>query len=189
MNHFSDEQLAVKYKKGDEVALEILVKRYLPIIFNFSRRYVGDKEAASDIAQEVFVKVWKNINKFDDSKKFKTWIFTLAKNTAIDWLREKKALPFSMFEQADGNNFLDDLADNSPSIIEQISQKLTGQQLSVAVAQLPEKYGSVINMHMQNQLTFKEIAWMLEEPLNTVKSRYRRGLISLKTVLQNNPNF
>jgi RNA polymerase sigma-70 factor (ECF subfamily) len=183
MNHFSDEQLAAKSKKGDEVALEVLVKRYLPILFNFSRKYVGNAEAASDITQEVFVKVWKNINKFDDSKKFKTWIFTLAKNTAIDWLREKKALPFSMFEQADGNNFLNDLADNNPSIIEQISQKLIRQQLTIAIEQLPQKYGSIINLHSEGGYTFKEIAWMLEEPLNTVKSRYRRGLSSLKKVL------
>ncbi len=87
MNTFTDEQLAAKYlKKHEEQALEDLIKRYLPIIYGYVRNYTGSEDNASDITQEVFVKVWKNIRKFNQSKSFKTWIFTIAKRTAIDWL-------------------------------------------------------------------------------------------------------
>lgn len=182
MQNYLDEQLVKMYRKGDETALEVLVKRYLPVIFNFSRQYVGNNDTASDITQETFVKVWKNINKFDTSKKFKTWIFTLAKNTAIDWLREKKALPFSMLE-TETNNPLDNLTDMGLSIADQISQKMDNRQLALAIEQLPGKYSSVIELHNRHDLTFKEISKILKEPLNTVKSKYRRGLSLLKKTL------
>src|SRR3989338_5537868 len=101
MKNFTDEQLVKSYLKGDEKALEELVRRYLPVIYNFSRKYTGDPDNASDIAQEVFVKVWKNLKKFDTSKNFKAWLFTVAKHTALDWLKKKNALPFSLLKEAD----------------------------------------------------------------------------------------
>lgn len=186
MNQRSDKQLVAKYRSGDEAALEALIRRYLPVIFNFSRRYAGNSDNASDITQDVFIKVWKNIKKFNTSKKFKTWIFTLAKNTAIDWLRKKKALPFSMLEK-EGNNSLDNLTDTAPSVIDQISQKLSNRQLALAVERLPFKYNSVINLRNKRELTFKEISQVLKEPLNTVKSRYRRALLLLKKKLAKPP--
>ena len=96
MKNFTDEKLVQIYLKGDGKALEELVRRYLSLIYNFSRRYNGDADNVSDIAQEVFVKVWKNLKKFDKSKNFKLWIFTIAKNTALDWLKKKNAVPFSL---------------------------------------------------------------------------------------------
>ncbi len=91
----SDENLVTDYLKGDKKALEILIGRYLKPIYNFLYRYTGDVAEAEDITQEAFVRAWKNIRKFDRNKKFKTWIFGIAKNAAIDFLRKKKPILFS----------------------------------------------------------------------------------------------
>ena len=84
-----EEQLVRDYLKGDENSLEILIGQYLKPIYSFIYRYVGNASEAEDITQEVFVRVWKNLKKFDQNKKFKTWIFGIAKNASIDWLRKK----------------------------------------------------------------------------------------------------
>ncbi|MCX6790638.1 MAG: sigma-70 family RNA polymerase sigma factor, partial [Candidatus Gribaldobacteria bacterium] len=106
MQDFSDEKLVKLYLGGDEKALEFLVSRYLRIIYTYVFRNIGDAKAAEDVTQEVFVKVWKNLKKFKTEKSFKTWIFTIAKNTSIDFLRKKKTIPFSKFENKLGENIL-----------------------------------------------------------------------------------
>ena len=87
---YSDEQLINNYLKGDEKSLEILIHRYLKPIYNFVYRYVNNKQEAEDVTQEVFVKTWRNLKKFKRNKSFKTWIFSIAKNTAIDSFKKKK---------------------------------------------------------------------------------------------------
>ena len=103
MDSFTDEQLTAKYLKKDEKALEELVKRYLPLIFGFVKKYTGNQDNASDITQEVFVKVWKNIKSFDQTKSFRTWIFTIAKRTAFDHLKKRKTVSFSIKSWKNGS--------------------------------------------------------------------------------------
>ena len=181
MDSFTDEQLVGKYlKNNDNSAFEELVKRYLPLIFGFVKRYTGNQDNASDIVQEVFVKVWKNIKSFDQTKSFKTWIFTIAKRTAIDELRKKKALPFSALRE---EGFEDFIIDESLSVLDQIFSQQQSQELATAVTKLPMHYRSIIKLYSHDGLNFREIASKLKEPLNTVKSRYRRGLTLLKKLL------
>lgn len=100
----TDQQLISQYLKNkDNAALENLIKRYLPLIFGFVKRYTGNADNTSDIMQEVFVKVWKNLKNFDQSKSFKTWIFTIAKRTSIDWLKKKNALHFAAYQRRNLN--------------------------------------------------------------------------------------
>ncbi len=203
MNCPSDEQLVWLYiKRKDEQALEDLIKRYLPLIFTFTRNYTGNRDNAADITQETFVKVWKNIKRFDQSKSFKTWIFTIAKRTAIDWLKKKNALPFSAIQDWAGNdNFANSLADESrtkprglatrlcfvrdesPSITERLALQESSKKLSFILAQLPGAYNTVVNLRINDDLNFREIAEHLKKPLNTVKSQYRRGISLLKKIL------
>jgi len=184
MSEISDKKLIKQYLHGDEKSLGFLIKRYLRPIYNFAYRYVGDVASAEDITQEVFVKVWKNLKKFNQQKKFKTWIFCLAKNTAIDFLRKKKAIPFSKFEDAAGNNFLtENLADNAllPEAI--LEQQDLAVVLSVALKKLTSKCRTMLSLRYNDHFTFREIANQFGEPLNTVKSRYRRALIALKQII------
>jgi len=185
----TDVELINKYlKKGDEKSLEEIVRRYLPVVFNLSRRYVGRTEDAADIAQETFVKVWKNINKFDLTKSFKSWILTIARNTAIDWLRKNKDIPVSVYqtnqEYENTEDMLVSIPDSTPSALEWMFRSELKQNLETGLNQLPTFYRSVIKLRHEEDLSFKEIAARLKEPLNTIKSRYRRGLARLKGIIK-----
>lgn len=158
----TDEELAGEYLKGDERTLEILIQRYLKIIYNFAYKNVGDWAAAEDIAQETFVRAWKNLNKFDQKKKFRTWLFAIAKNASIDYLRKRKTLPIN--DNIPAGNFLDSIADKLDANF--IMGKL-----------LPEQQELV---RLKQDFSFKEISQKLNKPLNTVKSAYRRIILKFK---------
>jgi len=173
-----DKDLIQQYLKGDNKSFDFLIERYLKIIYNFVYKNVGDQTVAEDITQEVFIKVWKNIKKFDQTKSFKPWIFQIAKNTSIDYLRKKKSIPFSRFENEKGQNALtDNIAEKDLNLLENISDKNT---LSKAMQGLSEKEQKIINMRHNEGRSFKEIAEIFKESINTVKSRYRRTLAILK---------
>jgi RNA polymerase sigma-70 factor (ECF subfamily) len=183
----SDEQLVVSYLKGDEKALEILIKRYLKPIYSFAFRFVSSSQEAEDIAQEVFIKMWRNLKKFDKNKKFKSWIFSITKNTCLDVMKKKKTIPFSEFEEEGGKNiFIETLTDSGLLPDELYERTDMMNELNLAVAKLPSKYRLVEQLHCIGQLTFKEISQILNKPLNTLKSQHRRALIRLKKILQKN---
>src|SRR3989338_6361604 len=177
----SDQQLVADYIQGDEASLELLIRGYLKPIYSFTYRYVGNAQDAEDVTQEVFIKVWRHIKRFDQSKSFKTWIFSIAKNTAIDFLKKKKVIPFSDFDTEDGGNIIaDTFADTAKSLQEIFEQKETAQMLESTMAELSPKYRMVLSLRHNSDFNFREIAETLGEPINTVKSRYRRALIMLK---------
>ncbi len=173
MEH-SDQQLITDCLRGDDKSLEFLIKRYLKPIYSFVCRYTGNSQDAEDIAQEVFIKVWRNLKKFDQQKSFKTWIFSIAKNTSIDWLRKKKK----------GENLLTEtLADPAPLPNEIVEQVGIAETLNTAMSQLTSKCRMVLFLRYNDHFTFREIAETLREPLNTIRSRHRRALIQLKKIL------
>lgn len=184
MKNYSDEQLVTKYLKGDEKAFEILIKRYLKPIFNFSFRFVGNSEDAQDITQEVFVKVWRHLKKFDKNKKFKTWIFTIAKNICLDWLRKKQTISFSELKyNGDNKFFVENIPDNH-SLLHEVLEKIDLENfLNKALEKLSPEYKMVLFLRYNNHLKFREIAEILEKPLNTVKSYHQRALILLRNFL------
>ncbi|MFA5747207.1 MAG: sigma-70 family RNA polymerase sigma factor [Candidatus Paceibacterota bacterium] len=185
MQDLSDKELIEKYLKGDEKALEFLISRYLKTVYGFVYRFAGNEQDAEDITQESFVKAWGSIKKFDRKKSFKSWIFKIARNTAIDLLRKKKTVPFSKFDGEDGKNaIIETLADTGPLAQEIFERKSIAQEITVALSELPLKYKAVFSLRHDSDLSFQEIAESLDEPVNTVKSRYRRALIALKNVLR-----
>jgi len=174
----TDENLIRQYLDGDSHALDILIERYLKPIYSFVYKNVGDQPQAEDITQEVFVKVWKNIRKFDQKKSFKPWIFQIARNTSIDYLRKKKSIPFSRFENEKGQNMLiNNIIEKPLNLLENLSDKNT---VAAALQGLTEKEQKIINLRHIEGLSFKEIAEVFRESVNTVKSRYRRTLLILR---------
>lgn len=187
MRDNSDEKLINAYLKGDEKSLEILIGKYLKPVYRFVYGYVNNFQEAEDITQETFVRMWRNLKKFDQTKSFKTWIFTIAKNASIDFLRRsrvKKSISFSEFSASGGkegeNAFEENFIDPSLSPDKLLENTNLSEIFLKAVEKLFPKYREVILLRHNDQLTFREIAESLNEPLNTVKSRYRRGLIILK---------
>jgi len=174
----TDQQIISDYLKGDNKSLEILIKRYLRPIYGFVYKYAGNVQEAEDITQDVFIKVWRNLKKpalhriysgagFNPKQgSFKTWIFSIAKNTCIDWLRKKKTISLSEIETGESDNFFEHAS--------------ISQLLESATEKLLPKYQTVLSLYYNDDLNFREIAERLKESPNTVKSRHRRALIMLK---------
>lgn len=176
----TDEQLAHMAAEGDEGALEALVSRYLKPIYGFAYGFVHNSADAQDIAQDVFVKVWKNLHTYDRTKPFKPWLYRITKNTCLDFVKKKSSIPFSAFDTEGGNWLTDTLADPSLQPDALAERSLRSGQLATAVKRLGSKYAEVISLHDAQGLRFREIAKMTRTSLNTVKSRYRRALKALK---------
>ncbi|MEI7709708.1 MAG: sigma-70 family RNA polymerase sigma factor [bacterium] len=179
----TDEALIALYKNGDQSSFKNLINRYTPPLYNFIAR-LTNKNDAPDIVQEIFIKVWKNLNRFDASKaSFKTWVFTIARNTATDYLRKKRSLVFSDIENGedeDINSFAENIPDEQllPSAaLEKIQDK---EFLDRILEKLQTSYREVLTLHYQENMTFDEIGKVLNKPLNTVKSQHRRALIELR---------
>ena|SRR3989344_1789222 len=181
--NFSDTGLVSQYFEGDGKALEELFGRYFRQVYAFAHSYAKNTKDAEDIAQETFLKAWRNLKKFDANKSFKTWLFAIAKNTAIDFFRKKREILFSALDNNDGENiFAETLADTAmlPTELSERNENIRG--LALAAARLPRKYGEIISLRYDEDLSFSEIARFLGEKLNTVKSRHRRALMMLKSV-------
>jgi len=185
MKTFSEEQLVGAYLQGDSDALNFLVERYLRRIYNFAAKYIGNVKEAEDLTQEIFLKVWRSLKKFDSQKSFKTWIFSIARHVCIDYLRRKKIITFSALENDDDSeSFSDKIIDESASIVEKITKQELGREMNKYLLRLSEANRTVLILHYNQQLTFREIAELLGESLDTVKSQHRRALQYLKRLIE-----
>lgn len=179
-----DKQLISDYLSGDKHTVQKLIERHLKAIYNFVYRLTGNTEDAEDITQEIFIKIWKNIGRYNQNFSVKTWLFAIARNTTIDWLRKKRELVFSDFETAEGENvLLDTLADPAPLSDEMIARAEDKKFLDRAIKNLPIVSREVIVLRYQESLTFNEIGKIVGKPLDTVKSQHRRALITLRKFL------
>lgn len=178
----SDEDLIQQYIEGNQQALKVLIDKYTPQIYNFVVRFVGANNAP-DVTQDVWIKVWRNIRKFDITKAhFKTWLFTIARNTTTDYLRKKKSTVFSDLD-TDEDIFADNIEDEVILQDEAFDKLRDKEFLSNLISKLPLNYQIVLTLYYQEDMTFKEIGGVLGKPLNTVKSHHRRALEQLKKMI------
>ncbi len=184
-----DEELVFHYTENeDQSAFTELVNRYLKPVYNFSLRLCGNPKDAEEITQESFVKLWKNISKFRRGEKFKTWLYTIVRNTTIDWMRKKKSILFSEFENNDGDNFLEDTIIDTEKTAHELFE-LSEHKILVEkiLGELTVQYREVLLLRYHEQLDFEEIGKMLKKSVNTVKSQHRRALILLRKKLAHAP--
>ncbi len=181
----TDVELINAFFKGDEESFVMLLNRHLSGVYALAYRYLGNADDASDVAQETFIRAWKHLNKFDTSRNFKTWILAIAKNASLDHIKKKKPVLFSKIEEGDGelDTFLAPYVESPELPSELLERKDTGEMLERALIKLPPAYQAVLSLRYHEDLKFREIAEVLGEPIDTVKSKHRRGLLLLKKAL------
>jgi RNA polymerase sigma-70 factor, ECF subfamily len=181
----SDEQLVIMYREGATDALETLLVRHADSIYNFVFRLVGNREEAQDITQETSVKAWKNIDRFDVAVKWKTWVYAIARNTAIDHLRKKRSLTFSDTELTSGENpAIDNQKDEGPLPDKLAMQIEDNVLLEQAITRLSPLYREVLYLYYYEDMTLQEIATLSGKPIDTIKSQHRRGMRLLGDILR-----
>lgn len=184
----SAEMLMVHYKRGDRDAFAELVRRYQRSLFNFALRYLGDKEAASEVTQETFLRVVKRSADFKHESRFSTWLFSIARHLCIDELRRLKHRRHQSFEgtQDEQSEFTlrPSALASSPQDGERRAATLEIRDCIVrAVDCLPEDQKEVFLLRELGGIPFAEIARIVEAPENTVKSRMRYALERLQQEL------
>lgn len=162
---------------GSELAFRTLVERYQRPVFSLVLRMVRDHGIAEDVTQEVFVKAWMALSRYDPRRRFASWLFKIASNAAIDQLRRKK-LPTTPLEtsDADQSSILDRLEDErseSPDTL--VKRRELSAALEAAVAALRPEYRLVVLLRFREELPYKDIAEATGMPLGTVKTNLRRA--------------
>jgi RNA polymerase sigma-70 factor (ECF subfamily) len=189
--NLSDIELVEKSLLSDTKAFGVIVKRYSSMIYKFVWLYLKDQDDSTDITQETFIRVWKNLHKFDTKKSFKTWIFAIAKNASLDLIKKKKSLNFSAISEDDEelSSFFHNFVESSDPLDENIDREIIKSGLYKAMEKISPIYKTVIFLRYFNNLKFVEIAKELNESIDTIKSRHRRGLFALKKVISNENLF
>lgn len=186
------QDLVRAYRDGDRHALNDLVNRHVKLVYSFTYRLIGSPEGAQDVTQETFIKVWKNLKRYDEAHSFTTWILSIARNTSIDWLRKRKNITFSDMEREDAEetreSFGNSIPDDTPLPHELFEQKELGETLDEALSHISIDRRTIILLRHKEGLPFEEIADIVDKPLNTVKSQYRRALQTLRAYLSEKPS-
>ncbi len=183
LERLSDEALMLRFGEGDASAFEALLGRYEKRVFCFIRRYVLDDQTASDLLQDTFMRVIRSANRYEPSAKFSTWILRIARNLCTDFSRRKK--PENVMKKtAKNEKVLDQLMTRDPNADDRIHNLEIRQRIEEAIKQLPTKQREVFVLRQMLDLSFREIASIVETSENTVKSRMRYALEALRLELQ-----
>jgi RNA polymerase sigma-70 factor (ECF subfamily) len=172
----SADDLLARVAGGDDVAFARLCDVFAGPVLGEAVRHLGDRAAAEDVTQEVFLRIWRNAHRFDPARgRAEAWITTIARNAARDALRRRAATPMEE---------LDEAVDPGADPVAEVSDASQALQLQVAVASLAPGSREVIELAYWQGLSQVEIAERLGLPLGTVKTRTRRGLALLAEALE-----
>ncbi len=184
---FGDNALVSAYLEGNEDAFEALVGRYQDKLVNYLNNLLHDYELSVDLAQEAFIRVYKNADRYQGKYQFSTWIYRIATNLAIDEIRrrERKGRFFfynvMSFFQKDDKQF--PLPDKRESPEKALDRKEKLDRLQAAIDTLPEKYRLAFMLKEVQELSYEETSRVLDISLGTAKSRIHRAKMLLREKL------
>lgn len=179
-------------KYGDENAFTSLVKAYQDKVFSMALYMTGNRQDAEDVAQEVFLKLWRSLDTYREDASPGVWIMTIAKHACFDELRRRKrSQTESLYEEHDGEQVERPLADedeqSNPATA--VIHDERRQAVANAIMQLPPEHREVLTLRYINGLSYEQMAKVLGERQGTVKSRLWRAKKSLKNILENGNFF
>ena len=183
----TDSEVVQASLDGDSAAFDELVRRYDQRLLNFVYRTIGDRERGEDLVQETFVRVYRHLHRFDQSKKFSTWIYTIASNLAKNELRNRSRNPLVLFQTLKKNWDADhrplEWEDTHYKPDDLFRKRHLRAQVEKAVSQLPEHHRVVFVLREMEGKTYEEIADITNCNLGTVKSRRNRARNNLASII------
>ncbi len=179
LQELPDSGLVAESLAGDSRAFGELVGRYQDRLLNFIYRTIGDRDRAEDLVQETFVRVYRHLHRYDQTRKFSTWIYTIAGNLAKNELRNRSRNPLVLFQTIMKNWDADhrpmEWEDNSYRPDDLFRKRHLKGMVEEAVAQLPEHHRIVFVLREMQGKTYEEISEITGVNLGTVKSRLNRA--------------
>jgi RNA polymerase sigma-70 factor (ECF subfamily) len=174
---------------GNPEAFEELVVRYQKPVYNLVYRFLGNVDDAKDITQETFVKAYQSLTKHNPDLAFHSWLFRIAQNLSIDYLRwKKRRRTVSLdepFEETEQEMHYHEIADQTPDVRNQLVEAQKCAHIQTIINSLPEQFKSVIILRHIEGLSLQEIAHILNLPLGTVKTNLYRARNLMKEKLGN----
>jgi RNA polymerase sigma-70 factor, ECF subfamily len=186
----SDVQLMLDVKAGDEQSFELLLQRYRRPLVNFLYRMVRAREEAEDLAQEVFLRVYRARKDYVPSAKFTTWLFRIATNLALNSVRDNRYQRMEVSLDApvtvdaeDGDEKVLDIAEKNPNIEQHLVEEARKKMIRHAIDKLPEKQRAAVLLHKYQELDYGDIARILECSESALKSLLFRAYETLRVEL------
>ena len=176
----SDEEIVALIQKGNVDSFGILINRYKAKMMRYARKFLSDTEDISDIVQEIFIKVYINIQSFDINRKFSPWLYRIAHNRLVNALKKRKKNTLPLFD-------LDTFLPNSlkdDSLRDDIDNNDMKRMIDKCLDQLNPKYREPIILYYLEELTYKEIAEVMRIPISTVGIRIKRAKEKMKSIFK-----
>jgi len=174
----SDEDIAKLVQTGNMDAFGILVERYERKILRYGKKFASGKEDIKDVVQNIFLKTYENIQSFDSERKFSSWLYRIAHNEFVNFLKKKEKAPLLFF---DFDTFFPHKI-GKKSLEKDTERKLFRKTLEKCIDKLSPKYKEPLILYYFEELDYKEIADIMRIPISTVGIRLKRGRENLKLV-------
>jgi RNA polymerase sigma factor (sigma-70 family) len=191
MTEVSEKKIIEKVLGGDANAFEELVLKYEKTVYNLALRMVGDRDDAFDMTQEAFIKAYGSLSSFRGDSKFSVWIYRIATNVCLDFLRSKsrkQQVSLTVSDDDDEDAQLD-IPDPSSAPEQQLMQKMSMQSVEEGLKTLPDKQRQILVMRELGGMSYAEIGAALSLEEGTVKSRIFRARKRLCTFLLDSGNI
>ncbi|KEQ22151.1 RNA polymerase sigma factor SigW [Paenibacillus tyrfis] len=181
-----DTRLAKLARSGDRAAFAELVELYKDKIYHLAYRMLHNRHEAEEIVQETFLRVYTNLERYDEQQKFSTWIYRIGTNLCIDRLRKRK-INYSLdaeMSDGEGSDWYSALPSREETPDNQVVLSETQEQIRDSIKTLPEKYRAVVILRYLQDLSLQEISDVLAMPVTTIKTRLHRGREFLRKKLE-----
>jgi RNA polymerase sigma-70 factor, ECF subfamily len=172
-----------RLRDGDVQAVVPLMERYQHRLYRYLLRLVWQEAAAEDLFQQTWMRVMERIGSYDSNRNFESWLFTVARNLALDHLRRYQ--PESLDEPLpSGDTRAEWVADSGPGALEQLLAQERAGYLLEALSDLPAVFREVLTLRFEEEMKIEEIAVVLSVPLGTVKTRLHRAMKHLRCAIE-----
>ncbi len=179
-----DAELMLRVKEGDGASFGVLLEKHRASVIHFVYRLVQEQAVAEELAQEVFLRVYRSRSSYEPTAKFKTWLFRIATHLALNWLRdEKHERGQERLDETSGDLPVRQVCDRRPSVEQVLVYQVKLQEVRRAVAALPEKQRAAVLMHKYEEMEYAQIAKVLSCSESAVKSLLFRAYETLRARL------